>query len=64
MSDFLVESNRDQVLRYVWKGQHKRCTWAEKATGQFDLLDAVGQEARETKEIEDVLYSERERGRI
>jgi hypothetical protein len=51
-------------LEYEWKGKNKKCSWAEKAKGQFDLLEAVGQEARETKAIENFLCSEREPGRI
>ena len=63
MSDFLVESNRDQVLRYVWKGQHKRCAWSETETGRFDF-ETMGQDARELSAlIDSYLQSERERGR-
>lgn len=60
MSDFLVEGNRDQILRYVWKGEHKQCSCSETETGRFDI-DTMGQDARESALI--ALYLEKERER-
>jgi hypothetical protein len=63
MTDFLVESNRDQVLRYVWKGRHKQCVWSESETSRFDVGTAR-REAKGTALIPDQLEDERERGKI
>jgi hypothetical protein len=63
MSDFLVESNEDQVLRYVWKGHHKQCAWSETETGRYDL-DTMGQDAKESALILQYLEGKREHGKI
>lgn len=60
MTDFLVESNRGQVLRYVWRGQRKQCAWSESETGRFDV-DTMGQDAEECAFILNRLGNGRDR---
>jgi hypothetical protein len=63
MSNFIVESNRDQILRYLWRGHHKQCAWSENETGRFDW-DTMGQDAEESALIVLHLEKDRQRGKI
>jgi hypothetical protein len=63
MTDLHVHSNVDQVLKYEWRGELKRCPWSLGATGRFQI-ETQGQDALESAEIDRYLQAELERGNI
>lgn len=58
-----AHGNDDQVLRYEWNGKLKQCRWSLTATGRFDL-ETLGQDAAESKAVDEYLCEQRERGLI